>query len=149
MDIEIRKMELSDLEQIAENLESDFDDFWSSSLFKQELVNKNSYYIVALLDGKIVGFAGYMLILDEADITNIVVRKDLRQKGIGTKMLNNLKNKIEPMDKIELITLEVNENNAPAIKLYKNFGFIQEGTRKNYYKNHQNALILSKKLIKK
>ena len=146
MDIEIRKMTLDDLKQIEKNLESEFDDFWSVSLFKQELINQNSYYSVALLNNEIIGFAGYMLILDEADITNIVVRKDLRNQGIGTKLLANLLDLIEPLDKIEFITLEVNENNTPAIKLYKNFGFIQEGIRKNYYKDHQNALILSKKI---
>ena len=148
MDIEIRKMELSDLEQIEDILESDFDDFWNASIFKQELQNENSYYLVAILDGEVVGFAGYMLILDEADITNVVVRKDMRNRGIATKLLERLLDLIEPMSKIELITLEVNENNEPAIKLYEKFGFNQEGLRKNYYKDHQNALILSKKLIR-
>ena len=148
MDIEIRKMELSDLEQIEDILESDFDDFWNASIFKQELQNENSYYLVAILDGEVVGFAGYMLILDEADITNVVVRKDMRNRGIATKLLERLLDLIEPISKIELITLEVNENNEPAIKLYEKFGFNQEGLRKNYYKDHQNALILSKKLIR-
>lgn len=148
MDIEIRKMELTDLEQIEDILESDFDDFWNASIFKQELQNENSYYLVAILDGEVVGFAGYMLILDEADITNVVVRKDMRNRGIATKLLERLLDLIEPMSKIELITLEVNENNEPAIKLYEKFGFNQEGLRKNYYKDHQNALILSKKLIR-
>lgn len=148
MDIEIRKMELTDLDQIEDILESDFDDFWNASIFKQELQNENSYYLVAILDGEVVGFAGYMLILDEADITNVVVRKDMRNRGIATKLLERLLDLIEPMSKIELITLEVNENNEPAIKLYEKFGFNQEGLRKNYYKDHQNALILSKKLIR-
>ena len=148
MDIEIRKMELTDLEQIEDILESDFDDFWNASIFKQELQNENSYYLVAILDGEVVGFAGYMLILDEADITNVVVRKDMQNRGIATKLLERLLDLIEPMSKIELITLEVNENNEPAIKLYEKFGFNQEGLRKNYYKGHQNALILSKKLIR-
>ena len=108
MEIQIRKMVLDDLNLIENNLENDFDDFWSISIFKQELVNENSYYLVALLDNKIVGFAGYMLILDEADITNIVVKKDMRNKKIATKLLSALLDTIYPIEKIETITLEVN-----------------------------------------
>ena len=144
--LEIRKMTLNDLDLIADNLEENFDDFWTASIFKQMLANESSYYAVALLDNEIVGFAGYMLILDEADITNIVVKKNCRNKNIGTQLLSHLLKNIEPMEKIELITLEVNENNKYAIHLYENFGFKQEGLRKNYYKNHENALIMSRGL---
>ena len=147
MEIQIRKMELADLETIQDKLESEFDDFWNVSIFRQELINENSYYLLAIVDGEIVGFAGYMLILDEADITNIVVRKDMRNKKVGTELLRRLLEKIEPMEKIEVVTLEVNENNKPAIKLYEKFGFKEAGLRKNYYKNHEDALIL--KLILK
>ena len=147
MEIQIRKMELADLETITENLETDFDNFWNASIFKQELINENSYYLVALVDNKIVGFAGYMLILDEADITNIVVRKDMRNKKIATKLLSELLKTLEPMEKIEVVTLEVNENNIPAITLYENFGFDKVGLRKNYYDNHENAIIMTKKIV--
>ena len=147
MEIQIRKMELTDLETITENLETDFDNFWNASIFKQELINENSYYLVALINDKIVGFAGYMLILDEADITNIVVRKDMRNKKIATKLLSELLKTLEPMEKIEVVTLEVNENNIPAITLYENFGFDKVGLRKNYYDNHENAIIMTKKIV--
>lgn len=169
LNLQIRKMNLQDLEAIEKNLESDFDDFWNVSIFKQELINENSYYLVALIDDQIVGFAGYMIILDEIDITNIVVRKDMRNKGIATKLLKELlkpfndisksetitleinKNNSSAItlinnSKIKTITLEVNENNLPAITLYENFGFEKVGLRKNYYDNHENAIIMTKKL---
>ena len=41
MNLEITKMKLSDLEQIVENLQEDFDDFWTASILKEELENKN------------------------------------------------------------------------------------------------------------
>ena len=41
MKLEITKMQLSDLEQLQENLNSDFDDFWTYGVLKQELENKN------------------------------------------------------------------------------------------------------------
>lgn len=147
MEIKIRKMTIDDLLSIENKLESNFDNFWNASIFKQELINKNSYYLIATYNNEIVGFAGYMLILDEADITNVVVRKDMRNQKIATKLFTALLKTIEPMEKIKEITLEVNENNTPAIKLYENFGFEKVGLRKNYYENHENALIMTKKLV--
>ena len=35
---------------------------------------------------------------------------------------------------VKTLFLEVNENNAPAIKTYEKFGFSVYNTRKNYYK---------------
>lgn len=41
MELQIAKMQLSDLEKIQENLEEDFDDFWSIRTLREELENKN------------------------------------------------------------------------------------------------------------
>lgn len=73
---------------------------------------------------------------------NIVVKKDKRQEGIGSKLLNEIF-EIAKQQKAQSITLEVNENNQPAIKLYQKFGFEQVGLRKKYYHNKDNAIIMS------
>ena len=142
--IEITPMTLEDLNQIANTLTSDFDEFWNSSILKEELNAKNSNYIVAKLNQKIVGFAGIKILMDEADIMNIVVKKDSRNQGIGSLLLENL---IDLSRKLNLasITLEVMEENYSAIHLYRKFGFEQTGLRKNYYKD-KNGLIMTKKL---
>lgn len=41
------------------------------------------------------------------------------------------------------ITLEVNENNLPAIHLYEKFNFKRLGLRKKYYNNTDNAVIMT------
>ena len=43
MELEIAKMQLSDLEQIQDNLEKDFDDFWTVKILKEELENKTRF----------------------------------------------------------------------------------------------------------
>ncbi len=53
---------------------------------------------------------------------NIVVRKDKRNLGIGSKLLEEIL-KLSNELKAKTITLEVNENNLPAIKLYQKYGF--------------------------
>lgn len=76
----ITNMTLSDLDAIKDNLELDFDDFWNYNIFKSELKNPNSNYFVAKINNNIVGFVGILIVLGEADITNIVVKKSHRGK---------------------------------------------------------------------
>ena len=72
--MKICKMTISDLNSIADRLEKDFDDFWNYNVFKSELQNENSKYIVAIINNEIVGFAGIWIAIDEAHITNIVTK---------------------------------------------------------------------------
>ena len=120
--ITISPMTLSDLDSISDILVSDFDDFWSYSIFKSELENENSKYIVAKDQNNIVGFAGIWIAIDEAHITNIVWRKNFRNKGIGSLLLKELINLCITLN-LNSITLEVNSNNLPAINLYEKFRF--------------------------
>lgn len=138
--IEILPMTETDLNTIETTLVSDFDDFWTYNVLKEELQSEKSKYLVAKLDGEIVGFCGMKIMLDEADIMNIVVRKDYRNQGIGSLLLQNLINFLKELN-ITSMTLEVMEENYSAIHLYKNFGFKQIGIRKNYYKD-KNGLIM-------
>ncbi len=143
--IKISAMTLPDLDSISDILTCEFDDFWNYNLFKSELENKNSMYIVAKLNNQIVGFAGIWFSVDDIHITNIVVKKNCRNQKIGSLMLNNLIELCENRTQ-KSITLEVNSNNIPAQKLYQKFGFKNVGIRKKYYNNTEDAIIMTKTL---
>lgn len=143
--IKISAMTLPDLDSISDILTCEFDDFWNYNLFKSELENKNSMYIVAKFNNQIVGFAGIWLSVDDIHITNIVVKKNCRNQKIGSLMLNNLIELCENRTQ-KSITLEVNSNNIPAQKLYQKFGFKNVGIRKKYYNNTEDAIIMTKTL---
>ena len=146
MDLKLSKMSIEDLNSIKNVLASEFDNFWSYDVLEEELECDNSYVIVAKVDeNTIVGFAGLKVILDEADIMNIVVKKDFRHNGIGSVLLENLINYSKDLN-LKTITLEVNENNLSAIRLYDKFSFDKLGIRKNYYDGKSDAIIMSKKL---
>lgn len=146
MQIKIDKMNSNDLNLISYNLETEFDNFWNLNILKEELKNENSIYFVAKdTSGKIIGFAGILIILDEANITNIVTKKTCRKHGIGSLLLQQLID-VSVEKKLSSITLEVNENNASAIKLYEKFNFRKMGLRKKYYKNKENAIIMTLEL---
>lgn len=144
--IEISNMKLEDLNLIANKLQSDFDDFWNYNVFKNELENGNSHYLVAKLNNVIVGFAGIIPIIDEADVSNIVVHKDYRNQKVGSYLLKKLIDLATSLD-LKTINLEVRESNIPAIKLYEKFGFEVCGLRKKYYENTENAILMRKSLI--
>lgn len=145
MQIKISKMNIDDLNKISPVLLTEFDDFWNYNIFKSELENENSKYVVAKNNDEIVGFAGIWISIDEAHVTNIVTKKDLRKNGIGSILLEELINLSKTLNLVS-ITLEVNENNLDTIKLYEKFGFEKLGIRKKYYNNTDNALIMTKKL---
>ena len=140
--IAILKMNISDLDKIAPILLTEFDDFWSVDVFKSELLNPNSKYLVAKKENEIIGFAGIWKAVDDIHITNIVVKKSFRNKGIGSIILKQLI-EISKLEKnINSITLEVNIKNVPAQKLYEKFGFENVGIRKKYYNDSERYLLL-------
>ena len=90
MEIKIERLKLQDL---AEFDISNFDDFWNINILKNDLELETSYYIVAKCENDILGFAGLNFILDEAHISNIAVRKDMRNlKTIEKKVKAILEN---------------------------------------------------------
>lgn len=137
----ISEMNLQDLENIKDCLLTDFDNFWSYNILKQELENGKSKYFVAKQENEIVGFAGILLIIDQVNIMNIVVKKDKRNFGIGSLLLEEII-RYSKIHNATSITLEVNEKNIPAIKLYKKYSFKQVGLRRKYYNNEDNAILM-------
>lgn len=142
MEIVINKMSLSHLSKIKDDLTSNFDDFWTYSVFETELQNPNSQYFVALIDDEIVGFAGIWKVLDEIHITNIVTKISKRHMGIASKLIEKLI-ETSKAEHASILTLEVNETNTNAIKLYEKYNFKKIGLRKNYYGQNENAIIMT------
>jgi len=136
------------LEHIDGVLEVDSRSFsipWSRSSFEAEAVrNDFARYIVAVDRGKVVGYAGVWIIAGEGQITNIAVHPDSRGKGIACKMLEALID-ICIRESVSDMTLEVRKSNLAAINLYKKYGFVEEGIRKQFYAdNKEDALIMWK-----
>lgn len=140
--LEVREMTLSDLQEIENTLEAEFDDFWNASILESELKNTLSKYVVAKIETEIVGFAGVIDTVDQFEITNIVVKKKFRNNGIGNALLIELI-KLAKTNNKDKIILEVNNTNKPAIKLYEKNGFKNIGFRKKYYNNTDDANIMA------
>ena len=145
----IDKMGISDFELIKNSLKSDFDDFWNENILKQELLNTASIFLVVkdTISDEIWGFVGIEIVLDEAELMNIVIRKNKRGLGIGKSWMEKIIN-IAKENNIKILKLEVNEKNLIAINLYKSFGFKQTGIREKYYNNHDSAILMDLEIFK-
>ena len=143
--LRVEKMTMDDFEKIKDSLEAEFDDFWNSNILKSELENENSRYFVAVENGKILGFAGFIIMPDDIEITNIVTRKLNRGHGIGKMLLETIMDEAKAYGK-NAISLEVNAKNIIALNLYDSFGFEKVGLRTNYYKGTDDAIIMTKQL---
>lgn len=90
----------------------------------------------------LAGYAGLWLMLDEAHITTIAVRPNLRGQGLGELLLVGLTDLACALG-AKYMTLEVRVSNTVAQNLYKKYGFREEGIRKRYYSdNGEDALIM-------
>lgn len=116
---------------------------WSLSLFLSELRYTDSRAYVVARDGhEIVGYAGFMLMAGDAHVTNVGVDPDHRRRAIATRMLLVLIRRALA-EGAEALTLEVRMSNTAAQDLYRHFGFVPAGVRKNYYSDaNEDALIM-------
>lgn len=142
-----REMKVSDIDDVYQVEKSAFSMPWSKENFKSEMKNRLARYIVAEDETqKIVGYIGFWYIIDEAHITNVAVHKDYQGKKIGRGLMEAFIDKCEE-DKMYSMTLEVRLSNKIAQNLYKEYGFLPGGIRKEYYSdNKEDALIMWKQL---
>ncbi len=90
----------------------------------------------------LAGYANVLLIQPSANIDRIGIRPDYRRMGLGEMLLYFLLGYLLNNKEIELVQLEVNSINKPAVCLYKKAGFAVSGLRKNYYADGQDAVLM-------
>ena len=136
-------MNRNHLERICENL-INYDEFWTNAVLEDEFNNENSKYFVAIDENdEIIAFGGLWFNIDEAHVMNIAVKKEFRRQHVGTELLEFLVVEAKKENK-NCITLEVREDNVPAIELYKKLEFDEIGRRKKYYEKLYDAIIMTK-----
>ncbi len=128
----ISPMQEEDLNLVAE-LEKSAVLFGAFSLesLKEMWANVNYNCFVLKIKDEI---AGYIVLqhTDETNIISVAVKKEYRNLGFGTKLLETAK-QCALKHKINTLSLEVCAKNITAYLLYKKFGFVLRRTRKDYY----------------
>lgn len=145
MRVRIVPMNGDHLDEVAELERICFSTPWSRNMLAEELDNALSAFLVALDgDGKVAGYAGLQVVLDEGYITNVAVRPECRRNGIAKQLLGVFLN-FAQANHLAFLTLEVRASNYGAIALYGGLGFRGMGRRKNYYEHpKEDAIIMTK-----
>ena len=140
----LREMMPEDLEQVMEIEERLFSHPWTREGFFTFLMKSNAMFLVVEEKGQILGYCVCLLVLDEGDITNVAVKKERQEEGIGSFMIDGLIRFCRERG-VTLLHLEVRKGNQKAIRLYERNGFKMDGYRKNYYTDpSEDAVLMSR-----
>ncbi|WP_226035514.1 ribosomal protein S18-alanine N-acetyltransferase [Aquibacillus saliphilus] len=143
----IRQMTIQDIDQVMMIEMSSFGVPWTKDIFYRELT-ENPYSIYFLIEeqGYVFGYCGLWIVIDEAQITNIAILPEYRGKKYGQALFQYILNQSIALGAHQL-SLEVRVSNLVAQKMYRKFGLIPGGVRKNYYTdNNEDALVMWVKL---
>ncbi|MBM7688189.1 ribosomal-protein-alanine N-acetyltransferase [Enterococcus ureilyticus] len=105
---------------------------WSLEQFSLDLTQKTSDYLVLIDQEQWLGFVSYHLVLDEVEITHVVINKDFQHQGYGSRLIDQLIQRFVEQN-VSQAFLEVRVSNSNAQKLYEKKGFKPINRRKNYY----------------
>ncbi|SFB38084.1 ribosomal-protein-alanine N-acetyltransferase [Lentibacillus halodurans] len=141
-ELSIRKMGLSDIDAVMEVEKKSFMTPWPKDILLQELShNQYAHYYVMLIDQQLIGYAGMWHVIDDAQITNIAINPDFRGRKWGeTLFLYVLQQAVQMGTK--RLSLEVRVSNIVAQRMYRKFGLVPGGVRKNYYADNQEDAIV-------
>lgn len=108
-------------------------DAWSRELLREELVAEHrSYLVLVAASGAIVGYAGVLLVGEEADIQTIAVAPEARGAGQGRRLMRALLDAAVAAGAREVF-LEVRADHPVPQALYASLGFAEIGIRPRYY----------------
>ncbi|EUJ28203.1 ribosomal-protein-alanine acetyltransferase [Listeria floridensis FSL S10-1187] len=138
-----REAELKDVPALLRLERAVFSTPWSEEAFLAELAtNQYAHYILALKDGKVIGYAGIWLVLDEGHITNVAIHPEHQGHHHGEALMRELIRIAFEHGAVHL-TLEVRVTNTIAQNLYRKLKFQDGALRKNYYPdNQEDALVM-------
>lgn len=143
--LKIHELRREDVEAVSILEAKAFSMPWSAKDFAELVESERSLYLVAELDGEIVGCCGVTNICGDGDINNVMVAKEHQGKGIAQALMKELLRQGAELG-IENFTLEVRVSNAPAIHVYEKLGFVSEGIRPRFYERPvEDAMIMWKR----
>lgn len=161
--IGVQPAAFADAAEIAELEAACFSEPWSENAIREEMLLPYARFFVARderwaaekADGceegdgerALVGYAGMLLIADQAQIINVAVCEKYRRRGAGLALLRALEDEARRCE-MAVLQLEVRASGLGAQALYRKAGFLPVGKRKNFYRfPTEDALLMNKELF--
>jgi len=143
----IKKSVLDDIQYLRKWLSESDTSRWYPMCNEREVEDAARFWIsfvkykavlTAYYNGEVAGIVNLYLQtyqkLKHQSLLAIIVKSDLRGKGIGSMLLKEIEKLAKDQFNIKFLHLEVYEGN-PAIKLYERHGFVKYGKHPNFIKN--------------
>ncbi len=112
----------------------------------ERLIADPSTLSAAALDpgarGSLRGFAIARRAADEAEILTIAVDSAWRGRGVGRALMREILRQAANA-RARAMFLEVDEDNASALALYRRLGFVKVGERRGYYRRADGSRALA------
>ena len=146
--MKIVPLESTQVDLVTAIEERDGDVRWSRAQFEKELAGEFRRFFIVLEedDPNPLAYGGYWKAGPEAQITNLVVRRESRCRGIAKRLVEFILDCARG-EECTTCTLEVRAANAHAQALYRNLGFDVKGTRPTLYTNPVDDAVLMEKVL--
>ncbi len=105
---------------------------WDAHEFERMLCERSTEAHALWKGGAIQGFVLSRRAADEAEILTVVLAPAMRGNGLSRRLVADHLAHLA-FSGVRHVHLEVDEGNAPALKLYARLGFRQVGERTGYY----------------
>lgn len=143
MQVELRWLIRRDYPEVLDIENRCFEHSWSEEDFLAVMRQRNCIGMVAECDGMIVGFAIYELHKSRLRILNFAVHPEWQRCGVGTAMVDRLKDKLTQQGRKQL-RLETREGNLASQLFWKSQGFeAVDVWRKHYEDTNEDAYVFS------
>jgi [ribosomal protein S18]-alanine N-acetyltransferase len=147
--VALRRAVAADLDAVVTIERASFTDPpWSRESFSALIDSPRAYFTVACESpvGRVVGYVVAWFVADEAEIANLAVAPDRRDRGVGSRLLDAALTEAR-LAGARVVHLEVRDSNAAARALYGSRGFTTVGRRRRYYREPvEDALLLRRDL---
>jgi ribosomal-protein-alanine N-acetyltransferase len=138
----IRRAVPADLERLAALEQAAFADPWSGAQIAGEIDERHA---LVLVDAGLEAYAVFRHIAGEAELLRLAVAPPARRRGLGRRLAEEGLAQLRAAG-CSACYLEVRTTNRPAIALYEGLDFRRAGTRREYYADGTDALIMHRSL---
>lgn len=144
-EVSLRPAERGDLDAINAIESSSFPAPWRREFFESELSAPGRFTLVAVRNGKVVGYIFAMWIFDEMHVNKIAVLTGERRRGVAQALMDRCF-EFAREHSVETISLEVRQSNLGAQEFYRKLDFESVYIRPRYYPDQEAAVVMTRKL---
>jgi ribosomal-protein-alanine N-acetyltransferase len=141
VDLAIAAATADDLDAIEAISRASFARPWPRHLYAEELARPHARVELALVGGAAIGYLVTWDVVDEVHLLEIAVAPGWRRRGVGDRLLAALCARADHGG-ARLVTLEVRAGNAAARALYARHGFVEVATRRAYYDDGEDGVVM-------